>query len=183
MRKFWFAYLAKALVVFPGGFGTLDELRDHDVISEAEHKNATRAANFLWRVRIALHLATRRKTERLALDLQTTLAREFGYKQSAFLLGSEKFMRNYYQHARELNLFSETLLARVSESERKTSRSWSRRFSRTAPDPLSINNGRVELEGDAESLISKPMLFFDAFALAQAAAKVICEENGSRPKP
>jgi uncharacterized protein (TIGR00730 family) len=26
MRKFWFAYLAKALVVFPGGFGTLDEV-------------------------------------------------------------------------------------------------------------------------------------------------------------
>jgi hypothetical protein len=28
MRKFWFAYLAKALVVFPGGFGTLDELME-----------------------------------------------------------------------------------------------------------------------------------------------------------
>ncbi len=26
MRKFWFAYLAKAVIVFPGGFGTLDEL-------------------------------------------------------------------------------------------------------------------------------------------------------------
>ena len=26
MRKFWFAYLAKAMVVFPGGFGTMDEL-------------------------------------------------------------------------------------------------------------------------------------------------------------
>jgi uncharacterized protein (TIGR00730 family) len=25
-RKFWFVYLAKALVVFPGGFGTMDEL-------------------------------------------------------------------------------------------------------------------------------------------------------------
>jgi uncharacterized protein (TIGR00730 family) len=28
MRKFWFAYLSKALVVFPGGFGTLDEMME-----------------------------------------------------------------------------------------------------------------------------------------------------------
>jgi uncharacterized protein (TIGR00730 family) len=28
LRKFWFAYLAKALVVFPGGFGTFDELME-----------------------------------------------------------------------------------------------------------------------------------------------------------
>ncbi len=26
LRKFWFSYLAKAIVVFPGGFGTMDEL-------------------------------------------------------------------------------------------------------------------------------------------------------------
>lgn len=26
IRKFWFAYLAKAVIIFPGGFGTLDEL-------------------------------------------------------------------------------------------------------------------------------------------------------------
>jgi len=28
MRKFWFVYLAKALVIFPGGFGTMDELME-----------------------------------------------------------------------------------------------------------------------------------------------------------
>ena len=26
MRKFWFVFLAKAIVIFPGDFGTLDEL-------------------------------------------------------------------------------------------------------------------------------------------------------------
>ena len=28
MRKFWFAYLAKAMIVFPGGYGSLDELME-----------------------------------------------------------------------------------------------------------------------------------------------------------
>lgn len=28
MRKYWFAFLAKALIVFPGGFGTLDEMME-----------------------------------------------------------------------------------------------------------------------------------------------------------
>jgi uncharacterized protein (TIGR00730 family) len=28
MRKFWFAYMAKALVVFPGGLGTIDEMSE-----------------------------------------------------------------------------------------------------------------------------------------------------------
>jgi len=151
------------------GCRTLDELREHEIISEAERKTAARAANFLWRVRYAAHLSTRRKTERLALDLQTTLAREFGYKPGAYLLASEKFMRDYYQHASELNLFSETLLARASESEKKAGRRWGRRPPRNSTEPLSISNGRVQLEGEATLLTSNPMLLFDAFALAQAA--------------
>jgi [protein-PII] uridylyltransferase len=151
------------------GCRTLDELHDHDIISEAERRTAARAASFLWRVRYAAHLSTRRKTERLALDLQTTLAREFGYKPGDNLLASEKFMRDYYHHARELNLFSETVLARASEGERKASRRWGRRFSRTPAEPLSIGDGRVQLEGEAQLLTRNPMLLFDAFALAQAA--------------
>ncbi len=28
LRKFWFVYMAKAIIVFPGGFGTLDEMME-----------------------------------------------------------------------------------------------------------------------------------------------------------
>lgn len=36
MRKFWMAYLAKALIVFPGGFGTLDELMELMTLAQTE---------------------------------------------------------------------------------------------------------------------------------------------------
>jgi hypothetical protein len=40
MRKFWFMYLAKALVMFPGGFGTLDELME--VMTLVQTKKVTK---------------------------------------------------------------------------------------------------------------------------------------------
>jgi [protein-PII] uridylyltransferase len=150
------------------GCGTLEKLRARELITEAERKGAARAADFFWRVRFAAHLSTGRKTEHLALDLQTAVAREFGYESGAYLLASEKFMRDYYKHAQELHLFSETMLARASQPDAPVSR-WSMRRNRSLADPLSISGGEVQLESEVPLFSGNPMLFFDAFALAQAA--------------
>ncbi len=59
MRKLWFAYLAKALVVFPGGFGTLDEMFELLTLSQT-HKLAKKMTVVIygseyWKRVINLH--------------------------------------------------------------------------------------------------------------------------------
>jgi len=39
MRKYWFAYLSKALVVFPGGFGTIDEMFEMLTLAQTQKLN------------------------------------------------------------------------------------------------------------------------------------------------
>jgi uncharacterized protein (TIGR00730 family) len=47
MRKLWFAYLSKALIVFPGGFGTLDEMMEMLTLTQTQ-KLAKKVAIVLY---------------------------------------------------------------------------------------------------------------------------------------
>lgn len=47
MRKLWFAYLARAMVVFPGGFGTMDELMEVLTLAQT-HKLARKLPIILY---------------------------------------------------------------------------------------------------------------------------------------
>ena len=151
------------------GYCTLNELRAHELIGEAEARRVTWAYDFLWRVRHSAHFLTHRKTERLSLDLQTALAKKLGYRDGKHLIASERLMRDYYRNARELRLFCETLMARVTDSTPRIPR-WRRRTSvRSSVDPFSIRNGRLQFDGETDVFNQKPLTVFNAFALAQAA--------------
>src|SRR5207302_5279052 len=85
------------------------------------------------------------------------------------LLGSEKFMRDYYRHALALYIQAETVLARIAEKEKRPSRwfGWQRAVS--LAEPFSIKAGKLQLDQDSSYFVANPLLIFDAFALAQAA--------------
>ena len=151
---------------------TLAELRAQGLISEDEYRRAEESYDFLLRVRQEAHWLTGRKTDRLALDLQPKLAEEFGYKSSPHIEASESFMRDYYARARELHLFSESLLERAGEPVKPTPRA-ARSFNLLRREPrgeiFSIRSKQLQLEGDAHLFMQNPLLIFEAFAFAQAA--------------
>ncbi|HEV2863487.1 MAG TPA: [protein-PII] uridylyltransferase [Pyrinomonadaceae bacterium] len=148
---------------------TLDGLRARGVVSESEHKGAVRAYDFLWRVRHAAHFLAGRKADRLALDLQPRLAEEFGYKPSRGQMASERFMRDYYRHARSLNLFAQSLFARAAERTPARPRWFARPQRARQAEAFEIVDGRLRACGDARAFEREPSLLFDAFAVAQAA--------------
>ena len=147
---------------------SLDEMRGRGIISESEAARARRAYDFIWRIRHTTHFLKRRKGERLGLEIQSGVAQQFGYQSGGHLLDSEKFMREYYRQARELQMFSELLLARCGD-EKSNGRWWRKRSSEVASDPFVIRQGRLQFDGDPEIFSKKLLTIFNAFALAQAA--------------
>src|SRR5258706_1318392 len=151
------------------GYKTLNEMRAHNLVSENEARRVVRAYDFLWRIRHSAHFQCGRKTERLSLDMQPKLAGQFGHDSGTHLLGSEKLMREYYRHARELHLFSEAISARVTDSESRSWSRWSTRPSNVASEPFAIRRGRLQFDGESDFFDKKPLAIFNAFALGQAA--------------
>jgi [protein-PII] uridylyltransferase len=160
------------------GCRTLEDLRLSGVVSEDEYEQAQSAHGFLLRVRHEAHWATGRKTDRLALDLQGSLAEEFGYTSTPYLLASEQFMRDYYRRARDLFSFGETVLARAESGAGVAQPRWFNRLRRAdaTAEMFSIKDGQLRFERDARLFAEQPQLFFEAFALAQTAGVTFSQD-------
>jgi len=97
------------------GATNLHELVAHHFLTENELATLIECQNFLWRIRIGLHLLTGRREDRLLFDHQRSLATQFGYQSDHKRLAVEKFMKDYYRTVLELNRLNEMLLQLFNE--------------------------------------------------------------------
>ena len=107
MRKYWFAYLAKALVVFPGGFGTLDEM--FELLTLAQTKKLAKPITVIiygsayWKEVINLEAMARHGTIALKdLDLFSfadTPAEAFALLKAGL---TENHLDSAYEHEQRL---------------------------------------------------------------------------------
>src|SRR3989449_5033171 len=127
------------------GARTLRELADKGLITSREQAATDAALTFLWRVRNELHFFSGHKNDVLSRDLQPRIAKNLGYENDDTTLGVERFMRNYYLHARAIHRVSRRLIARCQETLSRRGSAERRRRQQALADGLVFFDGRLHL--------------------------------------
>jgi [protein-PII] uridylyltransferase len=107
---------------FKEGISSTAELVQKKLLPEVERRRLDRAYDFLLRVRTELHYLNKRGTDVLSLGFQGQVANNFQYPQKNILRRTEAFMRDYYQHARNIFNITEMLAERMGQGMVETKR-------------------------------------------------------------
>jgi [protein-PII] uridylyltransferase len=89
-------------------------LVEKKLLNETERRQLDRAYDFLLRIRTELHYLNKRSTDVILMSQQVQIANKLNYPQKNILRRSEAFMRDYYQHARNIYWVTELLSERLS---------------------------------------------------------------------
>lgn len=108
----WMAY-------FQEGTRTLKDLQDRDFMVASERRQLEAAYDFLLRTRTELHEVAGRPIDVLAANVKPAVASGLGYEERSPRLRVERFMRDYYTHARNIYLITRTLEQRLALVPRK----------------------------------------------------------------
>jgi [protein-PII] uridylyltransferase len=77
-------------------------LTEEGLLRDSERRAVEAAAEFLVRVRSALHLETGRRLDRLVMDVQPAIAGALGFEDEPDLRAVDALMRNVFEHARHI---------------------------------------------------------------------------------
>jgi [protein-PII] uridylyltransferase len=92
------------------GTESLDSLVEFGLLTEGELNTLATAYLDIKFLRTQLHVLAKRREDRLAFELQATLADSLGIAATGGLRASELLMKRYYQSARRLRLFNDILI-------------------------------------------------------------------------
>ena len=102
------------MAFFKFGVQTTAGLVEKKFCNESERRQLERAYDFLLRARTELHYLNKRCADAIVLGQQLALANKLGYAQKNVLRRTEAFMRDYYQHARNIFNITRTLCVRMA---------------------------------------------------------------------
>src|SRR5438105_11190257 len=143
---------------------TLRELTDRGFITAREQAQADAALTFLWRVRNELHFLSAYKNDVLGREVQPRIAENLGYASDATSLGVERFMRDYYLHARAIHRVSRRLIARCQETLSRRGSAGRRQRQQALADGLVFFDGQLHLiDRDAGPLRAEPARLMKVF--------------------
>src|SRR5438105_2495920 len=146
------------------GARTLRELADRGLITPREQAGADAALTFLWRVRNELHFFSGHKNDVLARELQPQIAKNLGYENDGQSLGVERFMREYYLHARVIHRVAKRLIARCQETLSRRGSAERRQRQQALADGLVFFDGRLHLvDRDPAPLRAEPARLMKVF--------------------
>lgn len=119
------------------GATVMDEL-----LTARERRASDEAFDFLWRVRIHLHLIAGRAEEKLTFDMQPEVARQMGWRGRGDEPAVERFMRRYFLVARDVGALTRAMSAKLEARHQKTAQGLSRLMT-----PFRPARRKLEIEG------------------------------------
>ncbi len=110
------------MTYFKEGALTTTHLVGKDWLSGSDRRRIDVAYDFLLRVRTQLHYTNERATDVLHLTQQSEIARRLGYAGKTPVARSEEFMKDYYEHTRNIFRITERLTERFATGTATTTR-------------------------------------------------------------
>ncbi len=103
----WISYFKERI-------NTTAKLVERRFLRDSERRALEKSYDFLLRVRTEMHYLTGRSLDGLTLQLQGRVAAGFNFPQRHILLRVEAFMREYFSHARNIHLITQSVIERMN---------------------------------------------------------------------
>ncbi len=144
----------------------LDDLLHFGLLTESEMEQYRSAIQFLWRLRNELHLISKRKNDQMSFEHQEQVAAAWSYGASNADdedLPVERFMRDYYRHARVVQNLSELT---IEQCLARAAKPRARPPARDVADGFRVADSHLEIP-HAAHLRERPVRLLTAYAVAQ----------------